>query len=438
MKEKNIYYPLGDAQKVIRTGEQFAIERKKVKESSYIQFYISTGKTADIETEFKAFEKALNSVVKNNDALRIRMKRTLKGLRQYVSDYKEFKLDRVVLKNEVEFKKFLSNISSIKIGWTDECLFRAMFIQYSENEGAFLFKVYHTIFDGYSIRLFVEQLKKAYVAYKNNEAIDDEKQPSVIDVYKSIEEYKKSKKYQKDKAFWKNKYHNQRNFSFPAGYRSEFGDCDGVSYRLDGQDYKRFLELANNLRCSTQSLAMSTIAIGVLAITGKENFCLQSISHGRQKASQLKTIGTIQNNTPIFYDIDAKKSAKEIITESYANYLEALSHARFPQNAMIPMLYKEAFKNGMNFNVGWLLFSSMEFGALYRDIDFKLNMLGRGYQPFQFYVAMLEVNNSHIDFNITYQTRKYTRKQCEQYVAVCIELLKKVIKSPNTPLDTIM
>lgn len=55
----------------------------------------------------------------------------------------------------------------IRMKRTGNDMFRAYFIQYSTDKSAFYFRVHHTIFDGYSIRLFFEQLEKAYFAYKN-------------------------------------------------------------------------------------------------------------------------------------------------------------------------------------------------------------------------------------------------------------------------------
>lgn len=438
MDRKENLFPLSGAQKMLLTGELFSIEPKKIKENNVLEFYILTPESSNFEVEIILFERALSYVIRNNDALRIRMKWTPKGIKQYISSVDYYEVPRIAVNGKEGLEEFIAHTDRYEFKWTGESLLKAFFVIFEKNKGALILRIHHAIFDGYSIALFMEQFKKAYYAYKKGEDLEDSNNPSIIDAYKNIEKYKETKRYIKDKKYFFQKYNHQRKYSFPAGYRSERGACDFVSYVLEGDAYKKLISLASELKCSVESVLMSVISFEVLKLTGKENFCLQAVTHGRFKASELKTIGSLQNSVPVFYDLDSNKKISELIRESYIDYLESLSHSKFPATSQIPLSYKESFKHGLNFMHSWMMFSSMEYGEFKGKTDISFYDIPLKNQPFQFYCAMLETKGSQIVLELTYQTHKYKKEQCRDFIKLGIDLLQKIENNKDITLKELI
>lgn len=439
--EGKTLYPLSDAQKMLRVAEKFSIEPVKVKENNILGFYIKTSinSNSDVNEEAEALEKALNHCLRCNDSLRLRIVRTFKGLRQYISDFKYLDVERINVNGEQEFEEFLKKIDKYKVDWFDEVLICAKILIISPYQCAMVLRIHHSIMDGYSVRLLFEQLKDAYNCYiSGTEPKMSEKEYSITSYFKTLEKYHTSKAYAADKKYWFKVYNNQRNYSFPAGYRSEKGECDIVKNTIERDVYKRIVELTRELSCSMQSYMMTMAAFTTYVLTGKDNFCLYSLTHGRQNIQAKKTIGCMQNTVPIFYDLDVEKPVSEIISDSYMEFLEALSHGRLPMGEQTLLSYKEAIKNRFNFNHGWLLFSSMEYGELFESSDdLEMGFLPQLNIAYQFYVSMLEIQGDHITFELTYQTHKFKKTQAERMLNTYVEVCKFVASDPQITLKQI-
>lgn len=433
--EGKTLYPLSDAQKMLRWSEFFTIEPIKVKEINILGFYVKTPENpnSDVNEEAEALEKALNHVIRCNDSLRTRIIKTFKGLRQYISNYNYQHIERINVNGECGFEDFIKNISKHKVGWFDDSLIYAKILIMSPHQCAMILRIHHTIFDGYSIRLMFEQLKDAYNCYiSGTEPKLPDKEYSITDYFKTLDKYRVSKQRKADIKYWYKAYNNQRNYSFPAGRRSEKGDCSSVENIIDHNLYQRIIVLARDFNCSLQSYMMTMAALTTYALTGKDNFCIYSLTHGRQNLNAKKTIGCMQNTVPTFYDFNANEPVSKIVSKSYMEFLEALSHGRLSMSVQTLLSYKEPLKNWLNFNHAWMLFSSMEFGELFESsTDLRLGLLPLLNLPSQFYVSMLETPKSHITFKLTYQTRKFTKTQAELILSTYVKLCKLVADNPD-------
>ena len=422
-----ILYPLSEAQNLLRWSEFFTLEKKKVKENNVISYCVTApyNESGDAIRIADAMEGALNDVIKNNDSLRMRIIKTGKGLRQYVKDFSPYVCDRIPIDGEEALKKEITGMGKYKVDWLDESLVVAKIFILNEHQAAMLIRIHHAIFDGYSATLFFEQFIDAYNALIAGDMPKEPKKTySIIDTYKEDEEYMKSADHAADRKYWFRKYNHQRHYSFPAGYRSEFGDCDARDIMLDGELYEKICELAKTCSCSVQAALMTLAALTTYVMTGKDNFCIYSITHGRRKFAAKKTIGCMMNTVPIFYDIDnTDKTVAEYISESYLDFMDALTHARLPMGEQVPMSYKEPIKHFFNFNHGWLMFSTMDYETVKEKTDLEILDIPELNQPYQFYACVLEVPREYVKIILKYQTRKFNEKQVlnilETYKKVC-------------------
>ncbi len=394
-------YPISSAQKTLLWSEIFSLEPKKVKQNNIISFYMRVKKDCDIN----ALEFAYNELIKNNDTLRLRLFRTLRGIKQYIKDFRYTKLERVKADGGLEV--YLKEVNRYLVKFFDESLTWAQLVICGQGDCALVMRVHHAAIDGYSIRLIFEQLEKYYNAYLRDNDMEPEKSYSILKYFDMEERYLKSKQHKADRKFWLNQFIHQRKFSFPAGYRSEFGYCASEIMNIDKGTYSNLIDLAKETNCTLQFLLMTLAAFTTYVVTGKKNFCLFFASHGRINHSLKKTIGCMMNTIPIFYDLKPEMKIRDMLPQYYLMYLEMLSHGRLPLSELVPMSYYEAIKHFFNFNPAWLLFSSMEYGDFSEQSQYDMEMIRPVNQPNQFYLTMLDIGGERIDFDLSYQSRKF-------------------------------
>lgn len=423
--ENKITYKLSDAQSLLKWAEAFSIERRKVKQSNILSLYakLPANENKDATQDADALEKAINHVIRCNDSLRLRMVRTLRGMRQYIADYEYMPIERITVDGDEGFEAFVRELSKQELGWYDGSLLWARILYVSPERCTLIIRFHHSIIDGYSVKLFFEQMQQAYRLYKAGEEPQmPAKLYSITGFFEGRDKYLKSEAHKEDRSFWLRAYNRQRNYSFPAGYRSELGDCDMASVTIDAPLHGRIRELAAESSCSIQSAYMTVVAVTTYVLTGKDNFALYSLTHGRRTLAEKRTIGCMMNTVPIFYDIDVNQPISEMLGTAYLNYLDTVSHGRLAMGEQVPLSYKEPIKHGFNFNHGWLLFSSMEYkGALSGD-EMEIDFIPQTNIPHQFYLAMLEMKDSVV-FELSYQVRKFKKdkiaKICDTFARVC-------------------
>lgn len=417
--EGKTLYPLSDSQKLLRWTEIFSLEPTKTREINIISFYIRVTKDADPD----ALEKALNHVIAVNDSLRLRIVRTWRGWRQYIADPEFVHFPRMNVSGDAAFQEFLKNAYKFPVPWLGKSLVWARLVQIGAGDWALVMRMHHAVMDGYSIRLICQQLQAAYHCYLAGEAPADGKRYSILDFFKAEKKYSDSPQHEEDRKFWSYAYNHQRHYSFPAGHRSEFGACASANFSIEHDLYQRLSSLAQASSCSLLSLLMSMVALTTYVATGKDNFALYSLTHGRHTFAQKKTVGCMMNTVPIFYDVDTNKPVSEQFSIWYMNYLDTLSHGRLTMGEQVPLSYKEPIKHFFNFNHGWMLFSPMEFGSFFEQADMEMEMLPMHNLSSQFYLSVLDVPGEHVRFSLDYQTHKFKQstisKLTSQYLAVC-------------------
>jgi hypothetical protein len=426
-------YPISAAQRVLRWSEMFSLEPRKVKENNIISSYLRVPADCDLD----ALEQAYNDLVRYNDALRLRIFRKGKETLQFIKEIEYMQLPRVPLDGEAAFKAYLATIQQYKITFFSENLVWARLLILGPGDGVLLMRMHHAVTDGYSVRLMFDQLETYYEARRRGEIPEPAQVYSVVKYFELQAAYAKSEQHQADRRYWFHLYTHQRCYSYPAGYRSEFGACDAEKMVIGLEEYTRLLQMARQTGCTLQSLMMTLVAVTTYVVTGRENFTLFSLTHGRLNKSLKNTVGCMMNTVPIFYDLQPDGPVQTQIRDNYSRFLEMLSHGRLPLGEQVPMSYPEAVKHFFNFNPAWLLFSCMEYGDLFAHARYQMDLIRSTNQPHQFYLSMLEIPGEQLDIDLSYQTRKYRPQTIKQLLQAYSAVIGSTLDHPDWTLRQI-
>lgn len=430
---KKQVYPISAAQRLLRWSEMFSIEPRKVRENNIISCYIRISSCCNIG----ALERAFNEVIKNNDSLRLKIFRTIRGIKQLIKDYSYSQLEQIFVDGNTGFEDFLKSLSRYAVTFFDDNLVWAKLVVRAPGDCTLVLRIHHAVIDGYSIRLLLEHLEKYYDCFINGNAPDTSETFSITKYFDLQDKYNNSAQHTADRKYWFHMYTHQHRLSFPAGYRSEFGDCASEKMEVSTDSFNKLLDLASQTDSTLQSLLMTLAAVTTYIVTGKKNFCIFSLTHGRLNQYLKKTIGCMMNTVSVFYNLNPDITIFKLLPDCYITFLDALSHGRLPMGEQIPMSYLEAVKHFFNFNPGWLLFSNMEYGNLFAHSAYEMGIIPPTNQPHQFYLSMLDVTGEKLELELSYQTRKYKPETVRQFLDVYNYVISCAIDNPQFSLEKI-
>ena len=425
-------YGLTSSQVVLLWAQFFSVEPKKVREVNILGFYVYIKRGNP-----QAMEKAYNKLLETNDSLRLRFVKTgVFKFQQYIEDVAYRKLKTVQVADKAGFDRYVSEKFTSPTTIVDTDMTYAECISVGNEGCAIAFRIHHLALDGYSIALVHDRFVEYYHSYLKGEE-PEAKSYSITDYFSTEREYSQSDNMTQDHAYWQKAYTKQPHYSFPAGYRSELGQCDFVMGSVQGALYQKLVQLAKSIGSSIPSISMALAALCVYRLTGRDNFCIFSPVHGRYTLTARRTVGCMMNTFPTFYYIDAQKKIVDFLSDSQLNFLEALKHSRYPMSRQTPLSYTEAFKHLLNFNPAWLIFSSMNYGEAFAKSPYEAKMIPRHNMPHQFYNSFLEVPGERIDMMLGYQTHKYSQKQAAYFMDAYIKLIDDALANPDALCGTL-
>lgn len=430
MTEKKIY-ALTDSQSLLRWAENSSVEKRETQQTNVLSFYFKVAENADV----KALEKAFNHVLQINDALRLRIFRKKGKLFQYFEEHTPVSLITREIENGSEaFRKFCDAFYQHRIPWFNSPLYYAEIARFGSG-AALVMRFHHACVDGYSISLILRQIEKYYDLYKQAEALPEEKTYSVTKYFEREEAYNASEQHTIDRDFWKYAFNHQRSYRYPAGYRANKGACSREQLEIEPELYAKLLAFCRERKCSTQAAIMAFCALTTYIITGKDNFCFYTLSHGRPIPALRKTVGCMMNTVPVFFDMDKSLPVGEFAEKSYMEYLDYLSHGRFAMGEMVPLTFKESFRNFLNFNHGWFLFGSLEIYNTMQNSHYEAGIISYPNIAHQFYCALMEIGNEKAVIDLRYQIRKFKAEKIRHILAVFHKVLELAAEDPSLSIE---
>lgn len=454
LPEQQILYRLTDSQIMLLWEEApfFPLIPPPPSNFLYFQMTIPAGDT-------QSFARAFNKILETSDSLRLRViridaarisdakeeynnvkimafRRWLRCMRQFVSAYEYYDLPVFEVAGQKEFQVCLENFQNHRQTLLNGPLFAAELVRIGTESVTLVARFHHIVIDGYSFRILFERLSEYY----NEFLISSQSFPaiySIIPYFDSDAKYRSSQRRKNDSAFWKKAFTTQPHYSFPAGYTPLSSSHLTIDRKFEGQQYLDCSALSASIGvgCSNYALLLFIAAFTVYRLTGKTNFALFHMSHGRTDAAGKQTIGTMINMIPLFFNLKKSNTFMQELQNCRIAYLESMMHSRLSFNELINFYFHESIRHGFNFNHAWMVFSSEDFEASVARSPYYARTFGAKNLPHQFFCEILEVPNERIDISLRFQTRKHSSQQVESYLQVFMDTFALVIRQPNDLLS---
>lgn len=301
---------------------------EKLNENSNINnvcgtFFIKKALDLDI------LKKAINKIIENNDALRIRI--TMQDLNpvQYIHQYEYDDLPVYFLDedNETKIKEILDTINLEHINILNNKLYDLRLIA-TPTSVCVCIKMHHIIADGWSMgQIFIENIQKYYTEIEENRVID--KKTSYLDYVKKSQNYKSSDKYLRDMEFWKKYVKNissKNEFEIVKDKKN-----NRIIKTIDFNLQQKILSFCEKNNISEFAFFLGIISIYFSKIFNQKNIVIGTPFLNRQKSQkELEIMGMFVATLPISIQVKENLSFMELCKQISATNMACFKHSSFP------------------------------------------------------------------------------------------------------------
>lgn len=394
--------------------------------------YITNCFTVKNNPDIEALKKAFNNLLKTQDSLRTIIVFTMRGLKQYVEEYKYVDIPVIELSSKNELDKAIYENKTLG-SVLNTPLYKAIIFKY-DNAATLMMVFNHVIYDGYSVGISLKQITNDYKAYASGDKPNEEVVYSIEEYYKDDYKYRKSKKYKEDVRYWKNALNNRKDYRIIIPV-FKMTKVNKKTFEISGDDYKKAHELCKDLNISLTSLLTSVVAITLGKYLNKNDFAFTQTSYGRNFV-QKQSIGCYVGVFLSFYHLNSCDSVEKFLKDSYASYLQSMQHMNTSAAKIVFACLKKELQI-MRFNSWGLMFSVLDNIDLEYSDEYEYSFIDHRYQPNQFYCSICDNKCDKICLNLLYQTKLVEDKVIDEIIEKYKKNLNLVVNNKELLIEDV-
>ena len=391
------------------------------------------------EIDLFLLEKAVNLVLKKNDALRIKVTIINNEPVQYIDSYEYYQLDCIDLRNYDDPQKpsiLLKSLTETPFQILDSPLYYGAIIRV-KNAVYFYFKQHHLIADAWSVILTGDRILNYYLKLKNSENIDEIEEFSYIDSLISEEEYLNSKRFLNNQNFWKKQTEINPEFIYLKNRPKQYSTkAERWSVILPAETSAMITDFCKENNLSILVIYTSILAVYINRIFSKKNIVLGTTVLNRLNNKDKNTLGMYINVIPIILQIKNDDGFITFLKYVLSVWKSYLLNSHYPHDFIFKE-YREKFKNDDLFDIG----ITYQNATHHFPIEFETvesTWYPCGHQLNSLNIHINDRNNSNqyqIDYD--YLVDLFTAEEIEKLHYALINLLQDALQNPNKTISAL-
>ncbi|WP_413791435.1 amino acid adenylation domain-containing protein [Pseudomonas sp. N4] len=407
--------------------------------------YYNIGMSLEIkgEIDIPLFEKAIELVANNHDALRLSFSHEGGIGRQRVLPEVKVKLD-IVEFTEAEADaglamEYLRSAFRQPFPELTGQLWEARMVRCGPNRHYWLNRYHHLVTDGIGVALIGHAVGAAYngLLAGNDEVAQGH---SYLSFLEDDRAYLQSSRYERDREFWQETYAQlppsllQRRADFKTGQANELAPSAQVQAMLPRALYNTLTQFASERGLSVAHVLISVVATYFCRTVGVDEMVIGMPVHNRTNARTKETAGMFSSVSPIRLPVDLDASLLDLMHAAGGQLRRCYRHQRFPIAELNRILRLPQAGRRQLFDVA-LSFESLDGDDQFGGTSSTVITMDNGYEQTPMAIFVRDYHpfeDVHLDFN--FNTAYYSVEEARLLQQRIVSMLEAVLERHDTPV----
>jgi amino acid adenylation domain-containing protein len=353
-------------------------------------------------------------------------------------DWEEFFIDTPCLNIQNLINSFIQEVFDLNTG----PLFKAKLLALSDRKFVLLINMHHIISDGWSMGVFVRELRQAYIAFSQSQIPDLSPLPIQYSDYANWQRnWLNGEVLQTQINYWKNQLKDAlpllelpTDFPRPA-LQSYRGGRDRYSFSPD-------LTLAIKTLSQQQRVSLFMILLAAFSIllsrySRQEDLCIGSPIANRTHSQTEGLIGFFVNTLILRNQIKPEQNFIDFLEQTRQTCLDAYSHQDIPFEYLVEQLQPE---RSLSHNPLFQVMLALENNE---SPDLSLPALNIEWLPLTYPFAKFDLtllvreSDRQLDLTWEYATDLFEKQTIQRMAAQFEVLVQGIVEKPDRPLSTL-
>jgi len=377
--------------------------------------------------------KAINLVIKSNEAYRLKFLNTDDGIVQYIDDYspEEFKTKHFV--TEEEYKAWIEGYARCPIKENNGLHEFIMIIL--DNRFGVVIRTNHKISDDWGMFLCKKLIMKNYTDLLNNRSVDLSNQYSYKSFIESEDEYYQSNKFLNDREYWNNVLQGD---IIPTNIAQKASKELTTARKIIVVDE----ETQDMVRdyCSEKNVTEFTLLFAAFSILTysrtreKDIFIITTLANRTSKADK-NSLGMYVNTIPVHFNLDETICSRDYVKSVTASIRDTFRHRKYNYNLILEDAYNN---NSVSDKISDVYFSFLNTENNKEDTELFFETFHSGVQVENLnFIARINTTQK-LEFNYYYHTDTFQEWEIEILNESYTNILRNIISNDLSPISEIL
>lgn len=394
----------------------------------------------NIKTGFnsKIWNKLLNKLVEDNDALRIKIHEEKNKVYQTVSKYEPEKFEYIDMSNstEKEIESYMYANIHIPFKFNDSKLYDFKMIKCKGKSGCIFMKFHHIITDAWSLMQIINQLVAMYDEYLNN-VHEETEIPSYLEYISKEKEYFESEKYLQDEIFWKDYL---KEITYPASIKTTSSklsnEADRFSVKLNKILNNKINEYCKLNKISPYILFLGALSTYIYRINNNNDFIIGSPILNRSNFKAKQTVGMFVSTIPIRIKMEEEIKFLDLLKQISVDTMSLYRHQKYPITKTLENIHNTTDIKGKIYNV--LLSYQNARANIENSKIFSTKWLFSGHIQDELEIHILDMDNEGVfTINYDYLSDLFTKTEIKYLHSRIIAIIENAINDLDVNVEKI-
>ncbi|MBA9085510.1 amino acid adenylation domain-containing protein/non-ribosomal peptide synthase protein (TIGR01720 family) [Fontibacillus solani] len=433
--EKRAYYPVTSAQNRLLLVHDL----HPVNTTYNVPFVLESQNILDPEL----IERTLVQLIERHEAFRTSFELRDGEYVQNIHDQVAFQLQksRLTAANGSEEEKVLLEKKTSNFvqpfELTQAPLLRAEFVATNGNRSFLMLDMHHTIADGVSMEIMIEEF---YAIYNGESLSESESRHQYKDYAVWLDRLKANGVMKQHESFWLETYSDEIPvLSLPTDYpRPQIQSHDGSSVSLMVME-PGLLEEIRRIAAETGTTVYMVLFAGYQVLlhhySGQEDLVIGTPIAGREHADIQRTIGMFVNTLAVRGKPESGKSYRQILLELKEHFLQVLEHQLYPFEELVDQLQlqRDVSRHPL-FDTLFTLRASALNKSEIQDDYFTPYEINSGISKFDLSL-FAEEKGQYLQLDLEYATKLFRKDTAERILEHYVSILKSVVANVDESIE---